>query len=159
MSAHKAGGTAKKVLNGIADPGLPRRSYDYRVRGLGLFRSDAPASGPDFGEPVTVAGGAHEWRTSHSLHVSQARAACTIALCVPLLPIPPCVLRRPHRRSGTCQAARPIGRSARASKCCASDFSVPKWPLCRLTIESRPVRPTERLQTFATLLSYAISAY
>src|SRR5262249_12394940 len=75
---------AKKVLNGIADLGLPHRSYDYRVKGVGPVPVKRPSIGPRLrGEPVAVAGAAREWRTSHRLHVGKAGAACTIALCVP----------------------------------------------------------------------------
>jgi hypothetical protein len=77
-------GLAKKVVNGIADLGLPRRSYDYRVRGNEPVPVKRPSIWPRRGwEPVTVAEGAHEWKTSHSLHVGKAGGACMIALCVP----------------------------------------------------------------------------
>ena len=76
-------GLAKKVVNGIADLGLPRRSYDYRVRGKEPVPVRRPNIRPRLGwEPVTVADAANEWRTSHSLHVGKAGGACMIALCV-----------------------------------------------------------------------------
>jgi hypothetical protein len=137
-------GLAKKVLNGIADLGLPHRSYDYRVRGIRPVPVRRPIMGPRlWGEPVTVAGGAHEWRTSHSLHVSKARAACTIALCVPSstpsrrvffdVRIGDLALARLRARSGGRREGEQVLRFR-------FPLPSPNGRSVDLTIESRPVR-------------------
>ena len=139
-------GLAKKVVNGIADLGLPRRSYDYRVRG----KEPVPVRRPNLrprlrGEPVTIADAANEWRTSHSLHVGKAGSACTIALCVSPatesrrvffdVRVGDLTLARLRTRSGGRREGEPVLR-----------FSFPLPPNDRpidLTVESRPVRYVE----------------
>lgn len=77
-------GLAKKVINSIADLGLPRRSYEYRVRGNEPVPVRRPSIWWRLGwAPVAVAKTSHEWSTSHSLHVGKAGSACMVALCVP----------------------------------------------------------------------------
>jgi hypothetical protein len=135
---------AKKVLNGIADLGLSRRSYDYRVRGIRPVPVRRPSIGPRLrGEPVTVTGAAHEWRTSHSLHVGKAGAACTIALCVPSsapsrrvffdVRIGDLALARLRARSGGRREGEHVLRFR-------FPLPSPNGSSVDLTIESRPVR-------------------
>ena len=77
-------GLAKKVINSIADLGLPRQRYEYRVRGNEPVPVRRTSIWWRFGwEPVAVAEAAHEWSTSHSLHVGKTGSACMVALSIP----------------------------------------------------------------------------
>ena len=115
-------GLAKKVVNGIADLGLPRRSYDYRVRGIEPVPVRRPSIWPNRGwEPIAVAETTSELKTSHSLHVGKAGAACMIALCVPASESRRVFfdVRTADRALARLRAR--AGRSAgSASRCCAS---------------------------------------
>jgi hypothetical protein len=82
-------GLAKKVLNGIADLGLPRRSYDYRVRGIRPVPVRRPSIGPDFGGsrlPLLAPRMSGEPVTVYMLAKSGPRARLRFAF--PLLPHP-----------------------------------------------------------------------
>jgi hypothetical protein len=77
-------GLAKKVVNRVADLGLARRSYDYRVRGTEPIPVRRPSIWPRLGwGPLPVGEDAHEWQTSHRLRVGQPASACMVALCIP----------------------------------------------------------------------------
>jgi len=136
-------GLAKKVVNSIADLGLPRQSYDYRVRGNEPVPVRRPSLWPRLGwEPVTVAEGAHEWRTTHSLHVGKAGGTCMLALCVPSATASRRVFF--DVRVGEVALARLRARSGRRRQ--AEDVLRFRFPLpapngssVDLTVESRPI--------------------
>ena len=136
-------GLTKKVINSIADLGLPRRSYDYRVRGNEPVPVKRPSTWPRRGwEPVTVAEGAHEWKTSHSLHVGKAGGACMIALCVPCATASRRVFF--DVRTDELALARLRGRSGgrrEREHLLRFSFPLPARTGCpiALTVESRPV--------------------
>ncbi|HEU0290284.1 MAG TPA: nucleotidyltransferase family protein [Burkholderiales bacterium] len=137
-------GVAKKVVNRVADLGLPMRTYDYRVRGVEPIPVRRPSIWPRFGWGLLpVAEGAHEWRTNHRLRVGQAGSACMIALCIPAdtasrrvffdVRMGELTLARLRTRSGGGGKRQPVLRFR---------FPLPVQNGCPvdLTVESRPVR-------------------
>ena len=137
-------GLAKKVANSIADFGLPRQSYDYRVRGIDPVPVRRPNIWPRLGwEPVALAPAAHEWGTSHSLHVGKAASTCMIALYVPSAGASRRVFF--DVRMGDLALARLRARSGGRRKrehVLRFSFPLPALNGCsiELAVESRPVR-------------------
>jgi hypothetical protein len=136
-------GLAKKVVNGIADLGLPRRSYDYRVRGIEPVPVRRPSIWPNRGwEPIVVAETTSELKTSHSLRVGKAGAACMIALCVPASESRRVFFDvRTADRALARLRARAGGRGQR-EQVLRFSFPLPAQDCCAidLTVESRPVK-------------------